>query len=69
MSIMRDPVPRSIRLRSRSSPSAAVKPRPKGKGRSRSRKLVVWPPFVSKARPLYPRPQWLVRVGRELTED
>ena len=24
-------------------------------GRSRSRKLVVWPPFVSKARPLYPR--------------
>ena len=20
--------------------------------------LVVWPPFVSKARPLYPRPQW-----------
>jgi hypothetical protein len=27
-------------------------------GRSRSRKLVVWPPFVSKARPRYPRPQW-----------
>jgi hypothetical protein len=29
-----------------------------GEGRSRSRKLVVWPPFVSKARLLYPRPQW-----------
>jgi hypothetical protein len=32
-------------------------------GRSRSRKLVVWPPFVSKARPLYPRPQWAGASG------
>ena len=32
-------------------------------GRSRSRKLVVWPPFVSKARLLYPRRNGLVRVG------
>lgn len=58
MSILQDRSACSIRLRSRSSSSAAVKPRPKGQGRSRSRKLVVWPPFVSKARPRYPRPQW-----------
>jgi hypothetical protein len=32
-------------------------------GRSRSRKLVVWPPFVSKARLLYPRPQWAGASG------
>ena len=42
----------------------------------RGRKLVVWPPPVSKARLLYPRPgpctrghDGLVPVGVELTED
>ncbi len=29
----------------------------------RGRKLVVWPPPVSKARPLYPRPQWTGASG------
>jgi branched-chain amino acid transport system substrate-binding protein len=36
----------------------------------RGRKPVVWPPPVSKARPLYPRPQWTCANGRaNLTED
>jgi branched-chain amino acid transport system substrate-binding protein len=36
----------------------------------RGRKLVVWPPAVSKARPLYPRPQWTGASGSaNLTED
>ena len=29
----------------------------------------VWPPFVSKARPLYPRPQWTGEWECVLTED
>ncbi len=29
----------------------------------RGRKLVVWPPLVSEARPLYPRPQWTGASG------
>ena len=29
----------------------------------RGRKLVVWPPPVSEARPLYPRPQWTGAMG------
>jgi len=36
----------------------------------RGRKLVVWPPPMSKARPLYPRPQWTGAGGSaNLTKD
>ena len=63
MSILQDPVRPLDPLRSRSSSSPAVKPRPNGEGRSPSRKLVVWPPPVSKARPLYPRPYWAGASG------
>ena len=50
MSIMQDPVPTLDPSSQQEFAERGREAAPKGKGRSRSRKLVVWPPFVSKAK-------------------